>query len=247
MTVLIYPAGAPADLRRIAILVGCVILHLGVLAVLGLTAIEQANPAPSDQPLFVIEQTPRLRLQGPDSRAPTPSSAEPESRALTATAAVPPIPGSPVPALTVPAPPVPRAPAQPVHPPVALGLPGAAPLPIGPGDAAIARSLRNGALGCRLGRSSPADQDRCDRATAEATARAAPLSGSGAPDRDARFAALGAGALARYEDKRKPLKPYSRAEPCPGSPRPSDDCALTLQGRIWSNRDGWLPDLPRPH
>lgn len=243
MTVRTYPAGAPADLRRIAILGGCVILHVGVLAVLGLTAIEQANPAPSDdQPLFVIELTPRLRLQGPDSRAPTPSSAEPESRALTAAAAVPPSPGSPVPT-----PPVPRAQAEPVHPPGALGLPGAAPLPVSPGDAAIARSLRNGALGCRLGRSSPADQDRCDRATAEATDRAAPISGSGAPGRDARFAALGAEALARYEDKRKPLKPYSRAEPCPGSPRPSDDCALTLQGRIWSNRDGWLPDLPRPH
>ena len=241
---LAYPARAPADLRRIAILGGCVILHLGVLAVLGLTAIEQENPAPADQPLFVIGLAPRLPLQGPDSRAPAPSSAEVEGRALTAapTTTAPLLPAS-----SAPIPPAPRAPAAPVHPPGALALPGGAPLPVSPGDAAIAQALRNGALGCRLGRSSPADQDRCDRATAEATARAAPLSGSGAPDRDARFAALGAGALARYEDKRKPLKPYSRAEPCPGSPRPSDDSALTLQGRICSNRDGWFPDLPRPH
>lgn len=203
---LAYPARAPADLRRIAILGGCVVLHLGVLAVLGLTTIEQENPAPSDQPLFVIELIPRLPLQGPDSRAPAPSSAGVESRALTAaaaaTATAPLLPASPAPI-----PPVPRAPAKPVHSPVPLGHPGAAPLPVSPGDAAIAQALRNGALGCRLGRSSPADQDRCDRAAAEATARAAPISGSGAPDRDARFAALGAEAMAEHESRYRALKP----------------------------------------
>lgn len=227
------------DRGRIAILAGSAALHIGVLAALGLAAIEHQNDIPLDQPAFVIEMTPRLRLDGQTPRASeAPQAASLETRNLTAV--------GPLAAVTLPTDVRPSLP----EPRVATGVPLPGASLVAPPDAdsaAIGRALRNGALGCRLGRSSPAQQDRCDRALAEAAARADPIRGTGNPDRDTRFAALGAEALARYEDKRKPLKPYSRAEPCPGSPTPGDDCAFSIQGRIWSNRDGWLPDLPRPH
>ena len=214
-------------------------LHLGVLSWLGLAAIERQNNTPLDQTPFVIEMSPRLRLSAPASHAAEVNTALPTTGRM-ASGLAPAFatkrpdddrPSQPQPRLTQTLPEI-----------TTSGATGPAPPA---GDAAIARALRNG-LGCRLGRSSPADQDRCDRVLAEAAARAGPIRGTGNPDRDARFAALGAEALARYGDKRKPLKPYSRAEPCPGSPNPGDDCAFSIQGRIWSNRDGWLPDLPRP-
>lgn len=224
---------------RIAILAGSAALHIGALAWLGLAAIERQNDSLLDQTPFVIEMSPRLRLSGPAGR-----TAEINPLALTTARTATELGLPPAPAFHDDRPSTPR-------PHLAQSLPDApapgATAPVRPGsDAALARSLRN-VLGCRLGRSNLSDQDACDQALAEAAGRASPIRGSGNEARDARFAALGAEALARYEDKRKPLKPYSRAEPCPGSPNPGDDCAFSIQGRIWSNRDGWLPDLPRPH
>lgn len=218
---------------RIAVLGGILALHLVVFAWLGLASVPRLS-APAAPSPFVIELQPRSpRAYG--SR-PTRDSAM----------AQPPVPrDAPLrPNDTVSALPFQRlAPGMTPSPP---SSPAATAPPAVP-DAAIARALRNSALGCRLGGSGPADRDRCERVLAEAAARAGPVRGTGNPTRDARFAAEGAEQLARFEDKRKPLKPYSRAEPCPGSPNPSDDCALTIQGRIWSSQEGWFPDLPRPH
>ncbi|MDB5421005.1 MAG: hypothetical protein JWR59_952 [Brevundimonas sp.] len=219
---------------RLSILGAILGLHLVVFAWLGLTSVPRLS-APPDLSPFVIEFQPRSARADGSSPAPhlgPASSPVPRDARLRPheTAAAVPFQRL-APGLT-PSPP--------------LGPVGKAPPSTAP-DAAIAHALRNSALGCRLGTSGLAEQDRCDRILAEAAARAAPIRGTGHAQRDARFAAQGAEQLARYEDKRKPLKPYSRAEPCPGSPRPSDDCAVTIQGRIWSSQDGWLPDLPRPH
>lgn len=219
---------------RIAILGGILGLHLVVFAWLGLTSVPQLS-APAAPSPFVIELQPRGPLAAGWPPAPRPAQASPHV----------PRDASLRPNETVSALPFQRlAPGMTPSPPSSPAT--TAPPPAVP-DGAIARALRNSALGCRLGGSGPADRDRCERVLAEAAARAGPVRGTGNPTRDARFAAEGAEQLARFEDKRKPLKPYSRAEPCPGSPSPSDDCALTIQGRIWSNRDGWFPDLPRPH
>lgn len=72
---------------------------------------------------------------------------------------------------------------------------------------AIARSLRQGVPGCRMmwSRLSAAEQALCDSRFNEAAGRAAPLRGTGNPERDARFAAEGARELRRYEQQRRPL------------------------------------------
>ena len=72
---------------------------------------------------------------------------------------------------------------------------------------AIARSLRQGVPGCRMmfDRLSAVEQAQCDARFNEAAGRAAPLRGSGDPERDARFAAEAARELRRYEMIRRPL------------------------------------------
>lgn len=219
---------------RLATLVAVVALHLGVIGWLGWAAVPNLSEDPTSAP-FVIELQPRRALrQGAALQTPAAEDGKP--------AAPQPAPlrpheaGPAAPALARPTEATPR------------GSAAAAPPPSAASDgAAIAQALRNSALGCRLGGLSPREQERCDRRMAEAAARAAPVQGTGRPSRDARSAAQGAEAFARYEDKRRGLRPYSRAEACPGSPYPSDPCAVAIQGRIWSSRDGWLPDLPRPH
>ena len=110
----------------------------------------------------------------------------------------------------------------------------------------LSRSLRLSPSGCRAmaGRLSPEDQAVCDTRMASAAARASAIIGTGNPERDAQLAADGAYEIAGYEKRRAALKPNSRAAACPGSPNPSDPCAVAIQGRIWSSLDGWMADLP---
>lgn len=61
---------------------------------------------------------------------------------------------------------------------------------------------------------------------------------------DAVYAAEGQRALADYDRRRAPLKPNSRAVPCPNAD-PMGRCDFRVQTRIWSSRDGLLPDVPR--
>jgi len=113
-------------------------------------------------------------------------------------------------------------------------------------DARIAESLRRSAAGCRTlwDRLDPAERARCDQVFATTAARAGPIQRTADPARDARFAALGNQALADYDRRRAPLKPNSHANPCPEGPDPGDPCAFAIKGRLWSSRDGVLPDLP---
>jgi hypothetical protein len=108
---------------------------------------------------------------------------------------------------------------------------------------------RTSALACRsLSRTLTVEEQAiCDDRFARAASGAGRVTGTGNAARDARFAAEGAAALQTYEQRRLGLKPNSRANPCPGSPNPSDPCAVSIQGRIWSDRDGWFPDLPGRH
>ena len=74
-------------------------------------------------------------------------------------------------------------------------------------DGAVARSLRTSPIGCdmRDGRMSAAEQQLCDDRFNERAGRARPISGTGNPERDARFAREGAAALDSYERRRRPL------------------------------------------
>lgn len=89
---------------------------------------------------------------------------------------------------------------------------------------AVARALRTSPVGCR----SPelltrAERVICDERFNERAAEAAarrPITGTGDPARDARFAREGAAALRRYEAKRRPLSGGAgilAPQDCPGS------------------------------
>lgn len=218
------------DRRRAAVLIGSVVLHVAILTVIGLElARTGAAPIPTEDTVY-LDMAPRPRLAGERPRLPSLSAivtpdVRPDARPTIA------LPDSAI-ALQVQADP---------------GIPT---IPPGASNAtderqAIARALRNGALGCRLGRAEATEPDRCAGPLAGAMAGAHPIAGTGDPARDARMAVDSAAALANYERRRAPLKPYSRAEPCPGGADLMGRCPpISIQGRIWSSRDGWLPDLP---
>lgn len=85
---------------------------------------------------------------------------------------------------------------------------GAAPWQVRPetmGDR-VGRSLRTSPAGCASPRLlSEAEQAICDDRFGARAAAAAPIGGTGNPERDARFAREGARALANYEARRRPL------------------------------------------
>lgn len=113
-------------------------------------------------------------------------------------------------------------------------------------------SSTHGATGAAIGRAMRLNGD-CRRLV-DAAERAICLDRLGdrlaRPDRelrpieDAAFAAEGQRALADYDRRRAPLKPNSRAVPCPNADV-MGRCDFRVETRIWSSRDGLLPDVPR--
>lgn len=70
----------------------------------------------------------------------------------------------------------------------------------------VGRGLRTRGPGCASPQMlSPEERRICEDRFGERAAAAAPISGSGDPERDARFAREGAAALAQYEARRRPL------------------------------------------
>lgn len=105
--------------------------------------------------------------------------------------------------------------------------------------AAIARSMR---LNSDCGRLiDPAERALCLERRGERLAQAGR---SIRPVEDAAFAAEGQRALADYDRRRAPLKPNSRATSCPNADL-MGRCHFRVETRIWSSRDGLLPDVPR--
>lgn len=77
--------------------------------------------------------------------------------------------------------------------------------PDSPG-ARVGRSLRTGTVGCASPNLlTPEERAVCDDRFGQRAAAAAPIEGTGNPERDARFAREGARALAEYEARRRPL------------------------------------------
>lgn len=72
--------------------------------------------------------------------------------------------------------------------------------------ARVGRGLRTRPVGCASPNLlTPAERAICDDRFGERAAAAAPIEGTGNPERDARFAREGARALAEYEARRRPL------------------------------------------
>lgn len=111
----------------------------------------------------------------------------------------------------------------------------------------IGDAMRRGAGGCRLPSTHVdlIDQAVCDQRFGEAAARARAITGTGDQDRDAQFASEGVQALADYERRRAPLKPNSRAQPCPHGTDIMGDCPVRVMVPLWSSTEGFLPGLKR--
>ena len=193
--------------RKPAIVLLSVGLHALVLGLIGLRTLGlDAAPRPAERTLYVeIEPRPLLpgevaRVRSPPERPDAPSRTLPDTGTVTAQA-------DPFRRLDdedegpAPRPGAPGAPAPPADV-------GTAPWQVRPGTIGdrVGRGLRTGQVGCASPNLlSPAERAICDDRFGARAAAAAPIDGTGNPDRDARFSREGARALAEYEARRRPL------------------------------------------
>lgn len=214
--VLVWPSRAERW-RKPAIVAVSVGLHVLVLGYIGLKTFdpprlygeEEPHGDPFPFPVIYTEIEPRPLLRGevartretPEPETPfreLPDSGTRQSETTGATGSAP--------AGDRPSSPSPRV--------VAAGAPappgdiGTAPWRVRPetmGDR-VGRGLRTSPVGCASPRLlSPAERAICDDRLGERAAAAAPIEGTGNPERDARFAREGRRALAEYEARRRPL------------------------------------------
>lgn len=203
----------PAGRRRALVLGASLAFHALILVPLALRLFETTNVPAFDTrpPPIYLELEPRPLLAGETARQPTFARAPLDETAPARSAARV---SERVPTLKddedLPTAPAPR---------IAATAPAGSP-PAGDAawrvtgeslGAAVARSLRTGAAGCRMmdGRLSPGEQALCDERFNEAAGRAPPLGprtlNASEARREAQFARDGARALAGYEARRRPL------------------------------------------
>ncbi|HYC66737.1 hypothetical protein [Brevundimonas sp.] len=203
---LVWPSRAERWRKPVIVLVS-VGLHGLVLGLIGLRSFGLDAPAgPVDHAIY-LEIEPRPLLPGEAARV-RPPPERPEAPSLV-------LPDSGAPAVrTAPLqrleddedPPSPRlaAPGAPA-PPADVGTAPWRVRPETPGDR-VGRGLRTSPVGCASPRLlTPAERALCDDRLGERAAAAPPISGTGNPERDGRFAREGARALAQYEARRRPL------------------------------------------
>lgn len=205
----------PVRRRNLGVFALSTLLHAAVLTPIGLGLLsDRAEPIVVPPPPLFLDIEPRPLLTGETARVPAPASA-------TTSRETSPRFGESVPAL--PRPPRPDEeeddlPSSPTPRPGSPAPPGTPSAPAGAWTvvpegmaAAVGRSLRTGAGGCRVmdGRLNPGEQALCDDRFNEAAGRAGPLGprtlNASEARREAGFARDGARALAQYEARRRPL------------------------------------------
>ena len=197
-----WPARAD-EWRKPAIVAASLLLHAGVLAFLGLRTMGLATPLADPNPTIYVQLEPRPLLADETPRRPVAArqlEAPPLARALTTR-----VLRDDEDEDDRPAPPSPRlAAAAPGAPPAeAQGAWTVRPRTLGD---RIGQGLRTSTIGCAAAAVlSPAERAICDDRFGRRAAAAAPIEGTGNPDRDARFAREGARRLAEYEALRRPL------------------------------------------
>lgn len=203
------PAFGPAERRRAALLAGSVLFHIAILTPLALRFFEPPPLGVISDPLFPIylQMEPRPLLPGETARtrAPITRPMGPVPTLSQVPAERSKLPGTEGQTEDAPSPPYPR---------IAAGAPSDAAAATAADSwqvtpetmrAAVARSMRLGAAGCRAmdGRLSPSEQRLCDDRFNEAAARAGPLGPRtltpSEARRDAQFARDGAAAFAAHE------------------------------------------------
>lgn len=106
---------------------------------------------------------------------------------------------------------------------------------------------RSGLEECRrAGLRSIDEQARCDALQWGRRPSTREIALSAENQADGRLNAEGAQALAGYAERRRALRPNSRAEACPAGGGVIERCDARVQVRIWSSKDGFLPGLERP-
>lgn len=208
------PGRSADQRRRAALLAGSVVFHIAILTPLALRFFEEPltpQVAPFDDPIF-IDIEPRPLLPGETARVSTvPSASADPARTLgDVRTRQPTAQTAPGQAEATPSPPAPR---------IAAGAPASAPpaqadawrLTPESQRAAVARSLRTGAAGCRAmdGRLTPGEQALCDDRFNAAAGQAGPLGprtlNAAEARREAQFARDGAQALAQHAARRRRL------------------------------------------
>lgn len=205
------PTFGPVMRRRIGALAASVLFHIAILTPLALRSFETPLAPPDladDAPIF-LQMEPRPLLAGELARVRAPASAqtEPTPTLGEVTAERSTAPAAPGQSEARPSPLSPRIAAEaPADAPAAT----VDPWQVTPETmrAAVARSMRLGAAGCRTmdGRLSPSEQQLCDDRFNAAAGRAGPLGPrtltASEARREAQFARAGAAALAQYEARR---------------------------------------------
>ncbi len=189
--------------RKPAIVAASLLLHAGLLAFLGLRTMDPGTPLPDRNPTLYVQLEPRPLLADETPRRPL-TARQPEAPPL-ARARTPPVLRDDEDEDDRPAPPAPRlAAAAPGAPPsVAPGAWTVRPRTLGD---RIGQGLRTSTVGCAASAVlSVAERAICEDRFGRRAAAAAPIAGTGNPERDARFAREGAQRLAEYEALRRPL------------------------------------------
>ena len=193
--------------RKPAVVAVSVGLHALVLGYVGLRSMGlDVGPRPVERTIYV-ELEPRPLLPGEVARVrPPPDRPDASPQALPDSGAA-----------TVQTSPFRRPEDEEDRPAPRLAAPGAPAPPAEVGTASwqvrpgttgdqVGRGLRTSPVGCANPRLlSPAERAVCDDRFGARAAAAAPIEGTGNPERDARFAREGARALAEYEARRRPL------------------------------------------
>ena len=208
MTALPLPRPGRPDWRKAGLATASVVINTALIAILSFTAPGIKRPAVvAETPPIYVEITPRPLL--PDEQPRIPVQTPPASDATK----------TPRNAREVVAAPSARPETlqdirpAPLRPRIAAPSPQGVPAPpdawtVNPNDRsnAMARTLRQGLIGCSTPQQlSTAERVNCREDAMRRGLNAAPIIGTGNPERDAAFAREGARRLAQWEAQRRPL------------------------------------------
>ncbi|WP_156363120.1 hypothetical protein [Brevundimonas sp. Leaf168] len=202
-----WPRRTRPDWRKVALATASVAINAGLIATLSLTAlgIDAPPSAPYSRPLY-IDISPRPLL--PNER-PRPAMQTPEPVAMSASRDASGIDAAPTDRVAS----APDSRPTSIRPRIAAPTPQGAPAPPGawtvnPNDraGAMSRVLRQGLIGCTTPQQlNAAERANCLQDAERRGRNAAPITGTGNPERDAAFAREGARRLAEWEAGRRPL------------------------------------------
>ena len=208
MTALPLPRPRRPNWRKAGLATASVVINTALIAFLSFTAPGIKRPDfVSEPPPIYIDITPRPLL--PDEQPRIPVQTPPASDATTTPRNAREIVTAPS---TRPETPQDVRPA-PLRPRIATPSPQGVPAPpdawtVNPNDRsnAMARTLRQGLIGCSTPQQlSTAERANCREDAMRRGLNAAPITGTGNPERDAAFAREGARRLAEWEQRRRPL------------------------------------------